>query len=58
MKLIRKENRNFNRQRYKTKTYNLKKKKRNKGNEKGNKKLINLKCNYISLAQIYESKKF
>ena len=40
------------------KTYNLNKKKKNNRNDKGNKELINLTCNCISQAQIYESYKF
>ena len=40
------------------KTHNLNKKKKNNRNDKGNKELINLTCNCISQAQIYESYKF
>ena len=39
------------------KTCNIKKKNKNNGNDKVNQKLINLNCNYISSAQIYESNK-
>ena len=39
------------------KTYNLRKKNKNNGNDKRNQKLINLNCNYISSDQIYESNK-
>ena len=45
--------------RYKSKNMQLiKKKNKNNGNEKGNNKPLNLNCNYISSAQIYESNKF
>ena len=33
-------------------------KNKNNGNVKGNKKPINLKCDYISSARIYKSNKF
>ena len=39
------------------KTSNLRKKGKNSGNDKGNQKLTNLNCSYISSAQIYESNK-
>ena len=49
---------NLDEPRCKPKSYNLKKKNKNNGNDKGNKKPMNLNWNYINSTQIYEGSKF